>query len=180
MKKVIVKCKLKNRDEFEKKLADIDMDFGPVYWQHERVYVPRNYKKRSSFPRLILRTEMKSVDRPAQYSMEMRRHIEDSGLDIVDVTKVSDYAEAANIILQLGFEMQGEVSRRRQEMVLGKGTKMYMDKVEGMAGTYAKIEAELDEKDKVEDVRKEILKTLKSLGQDAKTVVEETYTEERI
>ena len=44
MRKVIVKCKLKNRDEFERKLSDIDLDFSQVYWQHDRIYVPRNYK----------------------------------------------------------------------------------------------------------------------------------------
>lgn len=178
MKKVIVKCKLKNRDEFEKKLSEIDMDFSPMYWRHERIYVPRNYRKRSSFPRLVLRTEMKAVDRPAKYEFELRRHIEDSGVDIIDTTIIRDYSEAANIILQLGFEAQNEVSSRRQELVLGKGTKLFLDKVDGVAGYYAKIEAELGENDKVEEVRNEILSTLNQFGQDPSTVVEDTYSEQ--
>ena len=51
MKKVIVKVKLKNRDDFERKVTEMDKDFLPMYWLHERVYVPRNYRKKSSFPR---------------------------------------------------------------------------------------------------------------------------------
>ena len=178
MKKVIVKCKLKNHDEFEKKLTEIDMDFTPMYWLHERVFVPRNYQKKSSFPRLILRTEMRAVDRPAKYELQLRRHIEDSGIDIVDTTIIRDYQEAANIILQLGFEAQNEVSSRRQELILGKGTKLFMDKVDGVAGYYAKIEAEIGENDKVEDVRREIISTFEQFGQDASTVVADTYSEQ--
>ena len=178
MKKVIVKCKLKNHDDFEKKLTEIDMDFSPMYWLHERVFVPRNYQKKSSFPRLILKTEMHAVDRPAKYELELRRHIEDSGIDIVDTTIIRDYPEAANIIMQLGFEVQNEVSSRRQELSLGKGTKMYMDKVDGVAGYYAKIEAELGDNDKVEEVRNELLMTFKQLGQDPSTVVLDTYSEQ--
>ena len=178
MKKVIVKCKLKNHEEFEKKMTEIDMDFSPMYWLHERVYVPRNYQKKSSFPRLILRTEMHAVDRPAKYELQLRRHIEDSGIDVVDTTVIRDYQEAANIILQLGFEAQNEVSSRRQELVLGKGTKMYMDKVDGVAGYFAKIETELGENDKVEDVRKEIISTFEQFGQDASTLITDTYSEQ--
>lgn len=178
MKKVIVKCRLKNHEEFEKKMTEIDMDFSPMYWLHERVYVPRNYQKKSSFPRLILRTEMHAVDRPAKYELQLRRHIEDSGIDIVDTTIIRDYQEAANIILQLGFEAQNEVSSRRQELVLGKGTKMYMDKVDGVAGYFAKIETELGENDKVEDVRKEIISTFEQFGQDASTLITDTYSEQ--
>lgn len=177
MKKVIIKSKLKNRDEFEKKLVEIDMDFGPMFWQHERVYVPRNYQKRSSFPRLILRTEMKAVDRPAKYELELRRHIEDSGIDIVDTTIIRDYTEAANIILQLGFEQQSEISSRRQELIVGKGTRMLLDKVDGVAGYFVKIEAEISDSDKIEDVRKELLDTLKTLGQDESTIADSTYAE---
>lgn len=178
MKKVIVKCKLKNHEEFEKKLSEIDMDFSPMYWLHERVYVPRNYKMKSSFPRLILRTEMRAVDRPAKYELQLRRHIEDSGLDIVDTTIIRDYQETANIILQLGFEIQNEVSSRRQELVLGKGTKMFMDKVDGVAGYYAKIETEVNEGDKIDDIRKEIISTFEQFGQDASTISVDTYAEQ--
>lgn len=178
MKKVIVKCKLKNRDDFEKKLSEIDMDFTPMYWVHERVFVPRNYQKKSSFPRLILRTEMHAVDRPAKYELQLRRHIEDSGVDIIDTTIIRDYQEAANIVLQLGFEVQNEVSSRRQELTLGKGTKLFLDKVDGVAGYYAKIEAELGDNDKVEEVRREIISTFEQFGQDATTVIEDTYSEQ--
>ena len=41
MKKVILKCKLANRDSFEDKLSEIDLDFGAIYWQHDRLRAPR-------------------------------------------------------------------------------------------------------------------------------------------
>lgn len=177
MKKVIVKCKLRNRDEFEQKLTDIEMDFLPLYWQHDRVYVPRGYQKQSNYPRMILRTEMRALDRPAKYSLIMRRHIEDSGVDVVHETVIKDYTEAASMILQLGFELQAEISRRRQDLKMGEGTKLFLDKIDGMAGFYAKIESELEDNERVAEVRADLINTLKVLGQDEKTVVTETYAE---
>ena len=178
MKKVIVKLKLKSRDEFEKKITEMDKDFLPMYWLHERVYVPRNYRKKSSFPRLILKTEMHAVDRPAKYEMQLRRHIEDSGIDIIETTVIRDYQEAANMILQLGFEIQNEVSSRRQELSLEKGKRLILDKVDGISGYFAKIEAELTEEDKVEKVREEVLEIFSQLGQDSKNLVYDSYSEQ--
>lgn len=165
MRKVILKCKLKNRDDFEQKLSDIDLDFSPIYWQHDRVYVPKNYKKNANFPKLIMRTEMKSVDRPAKYYFILRRHIEDSGIDIVEQTEVTDYEKLVNIIFQLGFKSHAEVSRRRQELNMGEGTVIYLDKVDGKPGYYAKIESDLDPKDSVEAARADLEKTFKTLGE---------------
>lgn len=165
MKKVIVKCKLSSRDAFEKKLSDIDLDFSPIYWQHDRVYVPRNYKPHSNFPRLIMRTEMRSVDKPAKYSFILKRHIEDSGIDIVEETIIKDYEKMVNIILQLGFKPTAEVSRRRQDLKMGEGNFIFIDKVEGKPGYYAKIESELVDKDSVIEARNDLQKTFEALGE---------------
>lgn len=175
MKKVIVKMKLRNREEFEKSLDEMGMEFAPIYWQHDRVFVPRNYRRGGGFPRLIMRTEMKAVDRPAKYSLILKRHIEDSNVEIVDETVVKDYTEAANIVMQLGFKQETEVSKRRQEIKMGDGTMMYLDKIEGLAGYYTKIEVEVDNKDSIEVLRNEVLKTFESLDQ--KNVVLQTYSE---
>ena len=175
MKKVVVKMRLKSREDFENQLTALGMDFGPVYWQHDRVYVPRSYRRGGGYPRMIMRTEMKAVDRPAKYSMVLKRHIEDANVEIADETVVKDYTEAANIILQLGFRQVAEVSRRRQEIKMGEGTMMYLDKVEGVPNYYAKIEAELGERDSAEMQRKEILKTFESLEQSSE--VAQTYAE---
>lgn len=175
MKKVVVKMKLKSREEFENQLTSLGMDFGPIYWQHDRVYVPRSFRRGGGYPRMMMRTEMKAVDRPPKYSLVLKRHIEDSNVEIVDETVVKDYTEAANIILQLGFRQVAEVSRRRQEIKMGEGTVMYLDKVEGVQSYYAKIEAELSEKDSPEMQRKEILKTFESLNE--KGEVPQTYAE---
>ena len=165
MKKVILKCKLKNRDDFEQKLIDIDLDFSPIYWQHDRVYVPKNYKSQSNFPRLIMRTEMKAVDKPAKYFFILKRHIEDSGVDIVEETAVDDYEKIVNIILQLGFKPAAEVSRRRQNLKMGEGTYIYLDKIDHLPGYYAKIESELTEKDFVTDAKLDLEKTFQTLGE---------------
>ena len=159
MKKVIVKCKLANRERFEEKLSDINMDFSAIYWQHDRVYVPRGYKQGMNYPRLIMRTEMKAVDKPAKYSLVLKRHIEDSGVDIVEDTPVKDYKDMVNIIFQLGFKQVAEVSRRRQEINMGDDTMMYLDDIDGKPGYYAKIETRLDEGDSVEEIRADLKKT---------------------
>ena len=165
MKKIILKCKLKNRDGFEQKLSDIDLDFSPIYWQHDRVYVPRNYKPNANFPKLIMRTEMKAVDKPARYYFILRRQIEDSGVDITEQTEVTDYEKLVNIILQLGFKPIAEVSRRREELSMGEGTMIYLDKVDHLPGYYAKIESDLQSTDSVEAARLDLEKTFKTLGE---------------
>lgn len=175
MKKIILKCKLRNHDEFEQKLADIDLDFSPIYWQHDRVYVPKNYKPHANFPRLIMRTEMKAVDKPAKYYYILRRHIEDSGVDIVEETAVTDYEKLVNIILQLGFKPVAEVSRRRQELRMGEGTTIFLDKIDNLPGYYAKIESDLQPGDSVEAARTDLEKTFKTLGES--TFVNNTYFE---
>lgn len=165
MKKVILKCKLNNHDGFEQKLSDIDLDFSPIYWQHDRVYVPKNYKPNSNFPRLIMRTEMQAIDKPAKYYYILKRHIEDSGVDIVEETEVADYEKLVNIILQLGFKLAKEVSRRRQDLSMGEGTNIYLDKVEHLPGYYAKIESDLQPTDSVEAARNDLEKTFRTLGE---------------
>ena len=165
MKKVIIKVKLSSRERFEEKLSDIDLDFSPIFWQHDRVYIPRDYKKNSNYPRLIMRTEMISVDKPARYSLILKRHIEDSGVDIVEETSVKDYESVVNIILQLGFKLAGEVSRRRQGLLMGEGTVIYLDKIENLSGYYAKIESEIGPDDSVVEAKLDLERTFKTLGE---------------
>ena len=165
MKKVILKAKLSSREKFEQKLSDIEMNFSQVYWQHDRVYVPRDYKKSSNYPRLIMRTEMHAVDKPAKYALILRRHIEDSGVDIVEETTIKDYEETVNIILQLGFKPVGEVSRRRQELKMDENNVIYLDKIESLPGFYAKIESNLVEGDSVAEAMLDLRRTFETLGE---------------
>ena len=165
MKKVILKCKLSSRNKFEDKLNEIDLDFGAIYWQHDRVYVPKNYKKNSNYPRLIMRTEMQAVDKPAKYKFILKRHIEDSGVDIVEETTIKDYEQMVNIILQLGFKQAAEVSRRRQDLKMGEGNYIYLDKIENLPGYFAKIESEIGDGDSVVEARLDLEKTFKTLGE---------------
>lgn len=165
MKKIILKAKLKSRDRFERALEDIDLDFSPIYWQHDRIYAPRNYRPNQNFPRLIMRTDLKAVDEKPTFSLILRRHIEDSGVDIVETIPVTDYATTVNIIMQLGFKQLSEVSRRRQELDMGEGTMIYLDDVDGREDSYAKIETPLSDKDSVEAVKTDLEKTFKTLGE---------------
>lgn len=175
MKKVIVKCKLKNHDDFEKKLSDINLDFSLSYWQHDRVYVPRNYKPRSNFPRLIMRTEMRAVDKPAKYSLILKRHIEDSGVDIAEETLIKDYEKMVNIILQLGFKPISEVSRRRQDLKMGEGNFIFLDKIENKSGYYAKIESNLVNNESAVSAKNDLRKTFEALGES--NFIESSYFE---
>ena len=175
MKKVILKCKLASRDGFEDKLSDIDLDFSAIYWQHDRVYVPRGYKPGMNLPRLVMRTEMKAVDKPPKYALILRRHIEDSGVDIIEETSINDYAATVNIILQLGFKLAGEVSRRRQDLKMGDGTYIYLDKIDSKPGYYAKIESTLGSDDTIADAREDLKKTFETLGETS--FVDKPYAE---
>ena len=175
MRRVILKAKLKNRETFEQKLSDIELDFSPIYWQHDRVYIPKNYKPKANFPRLIMRTEIKAVDKPAKYFFLLKRHIEDSGVDIIEETSVKDYEKLVNIILQLGFKPAGEISRRRQTLDMGEGTRIHLDKVDNLQGYYAKIESEIKPNDSVTEARLDLQKTFKTLGESH--FVESTYFE---
>lgn len=175
MRKAITKCKLKNRDEFKQKLIDIEFKFSDTYWQHDRIYVPRNYKPHSNFPRLIMRTEMHAVDKPAKYYFILRRHIEDSGVDIVEETEVKDYEKIVNIILQLGFKPVAEVSRRREDLKMGEGNYIYIDKVEGKPGYYAKIESDLSVNESITEAKDDLKKTFETLGES--NFIEDAYFE---
>lgn len=175
MKKVIVKCRLSSKEAFEQKLSDIELNFSDIIWQHDRIYVPREYKKNSNYPRLIMRTEMKAVDKPAKYIFILKRHIEDSGVDIVEETVVKDYETMVNVILQLGFRPIAEVSRRRQSLDMGENTYIYLDKVEKLPGYYAKIETSLAPEDSVAEAKNDLQSTFKTLGESS--FVESAYFE---
>ncbi len=170
-----MKCKLKSRDAFEQRLSDIELDFSPIYWHHDRIYTPKNYKPHANFPRLIMRTEMKSVDKPAKYYFILKRHIEDSGIDIVEKTPITDYEKLVNIILQLGFRPIAEVSRRRQELDMGESNLIYIDKIDNLPGYYAKIESELAPNDSVQAAKEDLEKTFRTLGES--NFVEKPYFE---
>lgn len=165
MKKLIVKSQLPDRSALDEQLASIGMELSPVIWQHERVYLPNDYRPAMNFPRLVMRTEVRATDQPAVYSMYLKRHIEDSGVDWVNFTEVKDYTEASGIVHQLGFRKVAEISRQRQELWLDDKTVIYVDKVEGIDNYYLKIEAELSEDESVDLLRRDLFNILNMLGQ---------------
>lgn len=176
MKKAIVKARIKNKEELDRRMQDISLEFEPVIWQHDRVYLPRGYKPNMNLPRMIMRTEMHAVDKPAKYILILKRHINDSGIDIVNQTVVKDYAEAVNMIHQLGFGSNAiEVSRRRQVLEIGEKAVMYLDKVDKVPGYYLKIETIISDNDKVSDVMADLTRTLRLFDQDEKSIIKETY-----
>lgn len=175
MKKIIVKCRVQNRDRLEKKLEDVDLEFSPIYWQHDRVYVPRGYKGRSNYPRLVMRTEMHAIDETPVYLLSLRRHIEDSGIDIIEDTTVTDYEKMVNIIMQLGFKQFGEVSRRRQEIRMSENTMLYLDTLDSDDSIYAKLETVLKDKDSALDTKADLISTLRSFGETE--IIESSYFE---
>ena len=178
MKKIIVKVKIRNREEFEKVVEEkTGEDFSSVYWLHDRVYVPREYRRGMNYPTVTVRTEMRAVDRPAKYILRLKRHIEDSGVDIVDETGVKDYVESVEIVRQLGLELRNEVSMRRQELKT-EGYIIYIDKVEGLNGYYAKCELDVKDGDEISKRRDEMMKLLEEYG--AGDVVVKSYSEQLI
>ena len=177
MRRVNINVKVDNLAEFEKRMKEIELEFEPTLYQHDRVYVPRGYKRGMSLPRLVMRTEMKTVDKPAKYKLILKRHIEDSGIEITDRSEVRDYSEIVNMIHQLGFVLASEVSRRRRRIVLGETSRIYLDKVDKLPGYYVKIETALDEDDKVSEVMEDLQRTLKLFHLSKKEISHESYFE---
>lgn len=175
MKRAIIKTKVKSKEELDRRMREISLEFEPVMWQHDRVYLPRGYRPNINMPRMIMRTEMKSVEKPARYILILKRHIADSGIDIVNQTQINDYVETVNLIHQLGFGNAVEVSRRRRMLKIGDDAVMYLDKVDRVPGYYLKIETKLKDDDKVSEVMDDLKRTLKLFSQDEKTITNDTY-----
>ena len=167
MRKIIYKTQIKDRDEFERKLSSLDFDFGPMYWQNTH----------QNYPRMNLVIEMRAVNRPAKYELVCKRHIEDSGVTIVHSTQVRDYAEAANILLQLGFELQAEVPRRRADVRINERTVVYLDRIDTLNEDFVKVEVELDDGESVQLAQQELESLLNNFGLREMNRVKETYAE---
>lgn len=177
MKRLILKLQLNNRFDLINRLSDIGFVFGDTYYQHDRVFVPREYQKDNNYPRITLRTEIRDKKQPPIYKMSLRRHINDSGIDIIEMTPILDYTAAANLIAQLGFTLHSEVSRRRRALALSKSLRMYLDKIDGLSGEYLKFESDLSPSDKVSVVKKDLEDTLITLGQPVEDLTPTPYTD---
>ena len=177
MKKVVVKMKLPSKADFLETLGDIDMEFSEAYWQHDRVFVPKGYERGKGLPKLSLRTIVKDAEKPAAYALVLRRHIENKGIDIVNSTTFKDYTEMAHILHQMGFEIKYEVARQRQELAMGDNVKIYLDKIDGLLGHYAKIETTLAEGDEPGEAKEDLLKTFEVLKVGRRGLVERSYGE---
>lgn len=174
MKKVILKARIRNLEEFEQKLEAVTASLSMPVWVHDRVFVPRNYEARKNWPRLILRTEMRATDRPPRYLLVMKRHIEDSDVDFVNEVEYFEYEEMAEIVLQMGFGMVKELGRQRQEVKWDE----ILVRVDRIAGeNFVKLEAELLPVEKVGDVQKLLLERMKKLGVKREEILDEPYFE---
>ena len=163
MKKSIVKMKLQSRVDFVQTLEEIDYRFSDVYWQHDRIFVPKHYDREKSLPRLSLRTIVRKPEKNAVYALVMRRHNSEGNYDIVNSTQVKDYAEAAHILYQLGYELKYEVSRHREELDMGETIKIYIDKIDGLQGYYGRIESDLSDGDDPNEAYNDLVETFRVL-----------------
>ncbi len=175
MKKVVLKSQVPDLAKLEKKMSNIGMAFSPAVWQSERIFWPSDFRPGMNQPRLVLRTEVAQTDQPATYYLYLKRHIEDSGLDFVHMTTVGDYAEAIEIVKQMGYREAADVSRQRRTLQLDGHTVLYLDTVEGIDGVFLKLEVEMTEEAPVDAVRATLFETLSLLG--LETFMMQTYAE---
>lgn len=175
MKKVVLKSQVPDLAKLEKKMSNIGMAFSPAVWQSERIFWPSDFRPGMNQPRLVLRTEVAQTDQPATYYLYLKRHIEDSGLDFVHMTTVGDYAEAIEIVKQMGYREAADVSRQRRTLQLNGHTVLYLDTVEGIDGVFLKLEVEMLEEAPVDAVRATLFETLSLLG--LETFMMQTYAE---
>jgi Adenylate cyclase, class 2 (thermophilic) len=174
MKRAVVKAKLKNKIDFLKTLADIDLEFGETYYQHDRIFLPRGYKPDQSTPKAIIRTNVKRTDKAPTYYLILKRHVKDQDVDIVHRTSISDYSETAYILHQLGFELSSEVIKQRQNLTMDGGIEICIDKVDNL-GTFVKIESNVGEGEDPKLIRKDLEKTLEVLDIKSNNVIDNTY-----
>ncbi|MDR3297963.1 MAG: CYTH domain-containing protein [Candidatus Nomurabacteria bacterium] len=177
MKRVIVKAKLPNKSEFVSMLNDISMKFSAPFWQHDRIFVPKDFRRDKNLPRLSLRTIVKDPQKPATYALVLRRHIQTKGIDVVNFTTIKDYTEAAHIIHQLGFELKYEVGRERQELVMGEGVKVYLDKIDSLPGYYAKFESNITNDTEAEEARDDLTNTFEILKVNRHNIIDASFGE---
>ena len=176
MRKVIVKTKLRNRNNLLSVLDEIGYSFEPSYWQNDRIFVPKNYNRAQNSPRLSLRTVVRR-DGKTIYALVMRQHFSKNGLDVINRTVVEDYAEAAHIIYSLGYTLRSDFSRRREELQMGESVKLYIDNIDGLDGYYLKIETVLEEHDDPAVARQDLIETFNVLGLRNAKAIDMTYGE---
>lgn len=176
MRLVVVKAKLKNKIDFLKSLADIDLEFGDIYYQHDRIFLPRGYEPSKDLPKMTIQTNILNVGKKPVYKMIFKRHVEDQGIDIVHSTEITDYTESAYMMHQLGFELNIEVAKQRQELTMAGGAKMYIDKIDGL-GNFVRIEMMAEDNDSVSAIKEDLEKVLQVLGIKESQIVEESYGE---
>lgn len=176
MRRVIVKSALNNRFDFFERISDLNADFDDPYWQHDRVFVPKNYETIPDCPRLILRTEIRDRSAPPVYKLSLRRHLSESDVDIVDLTLISNYSATATILLQLGFRHLIDIVRKRRALFLSKDTRFYLDAVEGLPGEYLKLETDLKDTSDPAAVKADLKESLKTLGQPPEDLIKKPYS----
>lgn len=175
MKKVIVKCQLRDRKDFEERMAEVGLEFAERFWLHDRIYLPRGYRRGLNLPRMALRTLVKKEGERPRYELILKRHIEDSDVEIENKTEVLDYAEAVRLMQQLGFEKRAEVARERRELEVSEKMKIYLDQLGEK--DFVKFELVLNEGESVQSVQREIRNTLRVFGQKKEDFVEQAYFE---
>ncbi len=176
MKKAIVKMRISTRAELISTLGRLDFNFTEPFWQHDRIFTPRNYSRESSLPRLILRTSVLVPNEDPVYSLLMRRHINNRHLDYLNEFVISNYTEAAHMLYQLGYELRTEFGRQRQILSMSDDVKIYIDHLDGTDQSYAKIETNLRDNDDPELAYQDLLETFKVL-EIVGEPVEKTYAE---
>jgi len=174
MKVIVVKAKLKSKIEFLKTLSDIDLEFGDIYYEHDRIFLPRGYEPAKNLPKMIVRTDINNVNKTPSYNLILKRHIEDQRIDIVHRTGITDYSETARLLHQIGFELFSEVTKQRQDLTMEGGIKIYVDKIDGL-GTYVKLCSTIEDGEDAGLVREDLEKTLDALNIDDDSLVDDTY-----
>ena len=92
MKKIIVKAEVRDVDKLENRLMNLGYDFDPMYWQHSRIFVPRNYEEHNNFVKFEAVLENESE------AEEIRNRIEVLMLDLnilPDLVVKDTYGETA-------------------------------------------------------------------------------------
>lgn len=178
MRKIVIKAVLKDRDAAEMKLEALAPALGMPVWIHDRVFLPRGLSggsgEQKNYLKMILRTEMWALDRPAVHFLIMRRRIADNDVDFENVSQVHNYAEVLMMIMQLGFEMKGQVMKMRQKTELNK-IGILFDKFQDK--DFIKIERKLDKGEDMAMIRGQMIELMMQIGIKPEDILEKPYFE---
>lgn len=145
MRQVSIKVRLDTPIEAMLPLKQAGQRFEAPFKQFDRVFLPNNFASQGSdltrIATLTIRTNQVDNQLP-EHSLILKRPLNLS-TTMIYKTPVIDYSQTAHIINYLGYELEAEVLKHRQRLIIGDVT-FYLDEI-AEHGWFLKVERGLSD-----------------------------------